>query len=158
MRSADLGPKLAYTFAHLAAHLVGIGSVYPTPAYKTPGLLFALRIGTDERRPAVGAVRRGMAVGSPETVIKQLKLWEEIGVDRMVFILNTAEVIPQERVLKSLRLFAEHVMPALSGPKRSGGPAEGPVLDRDARSSRNKPSAGSLAEAATPALSEAEGP
>jgi alkanesulfonate monooxygenase SsuD/methylene tetrahydromethanopterin reductase-like flavin-dependent oxidoreductase (luciferase family) len=69
----------------------------------------------DEKAPGGGgAVREGMAVGSPETVIKQLKLWEEIGVDRMVFIINTAEVIPQERVLKSLRLFAEHVMPVLS--------------------------------------------
>jgi len=131
------GTKLAYTFAYLAAHLVGIGSVYPTPAYKTPGLLFALRSGTQEKAPGGGgALREGMAVGSPETVIKQLKLWEELGVDRMVFIINTAEVIPQERVLRSLRLFAEHVMPA---------------LDLDAREAqRAAPSAGSLAETTMP--------
>jgi alkanesulfonate monooxygenase SsuD/methylene tetrahydromethanopterin reductase-like flavin-dependent oxidoreductase (luciferase family) len=130
------GTKLAYTFAHLAAHLVGIGSVYPTPAYKTPGLLFALRSGTQEKAPGGGGgVREGMAIGSPETVIKQLRLWEEIGVDRMVFIINTAEVIPQERVLKSLRLFAEHVMPA---------------LDPGAGKARKSTSAGSLAEATMP--------
>jgi hypothetical protein len=29
-----------------------------------------------------------------------------------VFIINTAEQIPQEKVLNSLRLFADHVMPA----------------------------------------------
>ncbi len=107
------GTKLAYTFAYLAAHLVGISSIYPSPAYKTPGLLFAVRQGTEDRAPGGGgAVREGMAVGSPETVIKNIKMWEEIGVDRMVMIINTAEQIPQERVLRSLRLFAEQVMPA----------------------------------------------
>lgn len=135
------GSKLAYSFAYLAAHLVGIGSVYPTPAYRTPGLLFSLRAATQEKAPGGGgSVREGMAIGSPQTVIKQLKLWEEIGVDRMVFIINTAEVIPQERVLRSLRLFAEHVMP---------------VLDRDARPVAQGPSpvppaTGSLAEATMP--------
>jgi alkanesulfonate monooxygenase SsuD/methylene tetrahydromethanopterin reductase-like flavin-dependent oxidoreductase (luciferase family) len=108
------GTKLAYQFSYLATHLIGISSVYPSRAYKTPGLLFALRTGRDEKAPGGGGViREGMGIGSPQTVIKNLKMWEEIGVDRMVFIINTAEVIPQEKVLNSLRLFAEHVMPAL---------------------------------------------
>jgi alkanesulfonate monooxygenase SsuD/methylene tetrahydromethanopterin reductase-like flavin-dependent oxidoreductase (luciferase family) len=111
------GTKLAYTFSHLAAHLVGISSVYPTPAYKTPGLLFSIRGGGDEKAPGGGGIiREGMAIGSPQTVIKNLKMWQEIGVDRMVLIINTGEVIPQERVLKSLRLFAEEVMPAFDRP------------------------------------------
>jgi alkanesulfonate monooxygenase SsuD/methylene tetrahydromethanopterin reductase-like flavin-dependent oxidoreductase (luciferase family) len=107
------GTKLAQTFSHLAAQLVGISSVYPTRAYKTPGLLFAIRRESSaERAPGGGgAIREGMAIGSPQTVIKNLKMWEEIGVDRMVFIINTAEQIPQEKVLQSMRLFAEHVMP-----------------------------------------------
>ena len=53
-----------------------------------------------------------MGIGSPDTVIKNLKMWQDMGVDRMVFIINTAEVIPQEKVLNSLRLFSEQVMPA----------------------------------------------
>ena len=107
------GTKLVHTFSHFAAHLVGISSVYPTSAYKTPGLLFAIRRQSEERAPGGGGlIRDGMAIGSPQTVIKQLKLWEEIGVDRTVFIINTGEQISQERVLRSLRLFAEHVMPA----------------------------------------------
>ena len=107
------GTKLVYTFSHLAAHLIGISNVYPTSAYKTPGLLFAIRTPAQERAPGGGgAIREGMAVGTPDRVIGQIKLWEEIGVDRMVFILNTAEQIPQEKVLNSLRLFAEKVMPA----------------------------------------------
>jgi len=111
------GTKLAYSFSHLATHLVGIGSVYPTEAYSSPGLLFSVRGGSEEKRPGGGGViREGMAVGSPETVIKNLKMWEDIGVDRMVFILNTAEQIPQEKVLRSLEMFSEHVMPALDKP------------------------------------------
>jgi len=107
------GTKLVYTFSHLAAHLIGISNVYPTSAYKTPGLLFAIRRPAEERAPGGGgAIREGMAVGTPDRVIGQIKLWQEIGVDRMVFILNTAEQIPQEKVLNSLRLFAEEVMPA----------------------------------------------
>ncbi len=119
------GTKLAYTFAHLAAHLIGISTVYPTPAYKTPGLLFGLRApaGGEKAPGGGGVIREGMGIGSPETVIKNLKMWEDIGVDRMVFIINTAEQIPQEKVLRSLELFAEHVMPALDKSVREPAPA-----------------------------------
>jgi alkanesulfonate monooxygenase SsuD/methylene tetrahydromethanopterin reductase-like flavin-dependent oxidoreductase (luciferase family) len=119
------GTKLVYTFSHLAAHLIGISNVYPTSAYKTPGLLFAIRTPAQERAPGGGgAIREGMAVGTPDRLIGQIKLWEEIGVDRMVFIINTAEQIPQEKVLNSLRLFAEKVMPAFD--KEAGEPAAEP--------------------------------
>lgn len=117
------GSRLAFTFAYYAAHLVGITSVYPTPAYKTPGLLFGIRRGTEERAPGGGGViREGMAIGSPHTVIRNLKMWQEVDVDRMVFIINTGEQIPQERVLRSLRLFAEHVMPAFDKEAPSAKP------------------------------------
>jgi alkanesulfonate monooxygenase SsuD/methylene tetrahydromethanopterin reductase-like flavin-dependent oxidoreductase (luciferase family) len=75
-----------------------------------------------------------MAIGSPQTVIKNLKMWEEIGVDRMVFIINTGEQVPQERVLRSLRLFAEQVMPAFdkdapaAKPKRRRAAAASPAM------------------------------
>ncbi len=109
-----IGGKLAYTFAYLAAHLIGISSVYPSKAYKTPGLLFSLRVptGNDKAPGGGGIIREGMGIGSPETVIKNLKMWQEIGVDRMVFILNAGDAVPQEKILNSMRLFAEHVMPA----------------------------------------------
>jgi alkanesulfonate monooxygenase SsuD/methylene tetrahydromethanopterin reductase-like flavin-dependent oxidoreductase (luciferase family) len=76
-----------------------------------------------------------MAVGTPDRVIGQIKLWQEIGVDRMVFILNTAEQIPQEKVLNSLRLFAEKVMPA---------------FDKDAAAPAVEPKARDLSEAPMP--------
>jgi alkanesulfonate monooxygenase SsuD/methylene tetrahydromethanopterin reductase-like flavin-dependent oxidoreductase (luciferase family) len=129
--ASEWGTRLAMTFSYLAAHLVGITSVYPTPAYKTPGLLFSVRREVQEQaRGGSGVIREGMAIGSPQTVIKNLKMWEEIGVDRMVFIINTGEQIPQGRVLRSLRLFAEQVMPAFdrvvppaTAKRRSGRPA-----------------------------------
>ena len=112
------GSKLVYTFGLLAAHFTGVSAIYPSPAYKVPGLLFALRREQEQRSSPTAAgsgdgsvIREGMAIGTPETVIKNLKMWEEIGVDRMVFLLNAGEVIPQEKVLRSLRLFAEHVLP-----------------------------------------------
>jgi hypothetical protein len=40
-----------------------------------------------------------------------MKKWESVGVDRVNFLLNCMEEIPQEQVLKSLRLFARDVMP-----------------------------------------------
>jgi hypothetical protein len=38
-------------------------------------------------------------------------------VDRVNFLLNTLELIPQPDVLASLRLFARAVMPAFNGAK-----------------------------------------
>jgi alkanesulfonate monooxygenase SsuD/methylene tetrahydromethanopterin reductase-like flavin-dependent oxidoreductase (luciferase family) len=129
--ASEWGTKLAMTFSYFAAHLVGVSSVYPTPAYTTPGLLFSIRREVEDRaRGGGGVIREGMGIGSPQTVIKNLRMWEEIGVDRMVFIINTGEQVPQERVLRSLRLFAEQVMPSFGAapavkPKRgSGRPAQ----------------------------------
>jgi alkanesulfonate monooxygenase SsuD/methylene tetrahydromethanopterin reductase-like flavin-dependent oxidoreductase (luciferase family) len=121
------GTKLVYSFSLLASQFIGVSSIYPTGAYTTPGLLFAIRrSGAKETGPAGGgAIRDGMAVGSPQTVIKNLKMWEEIGVDRMVFILNTAEQIPQEKVLRSLEMFAEHVIPAFDKSEKPARAANG---------------------------------
>ncbi|MEX0801635.1 MAG: hypothetical protein WD379_10505 [Dehalococcoidia bacterium] len=115
-----------------------MSTVYPTPAYRTPGLLFAVRAGAERAPGGGGVIREGMGIGSPETVIKNLKMWGEIGVDRMLCIVNTGGQIPQERVLRSLRLFAEQVMPVLSGPERSAGPARGPALDTGTGKSKPK--------------------
>jgi hypothetical protein len=38
-------------------------------------------------------------------------VWESIGVDAINFLVNTAETIPQDQVLDSMRLFAREVMP-----------------------------------------------
>ena len=58
-----------------------------------------------------------MAIGDPERIVRAIKEWESIGVDGVNFLLNALEVIPQEKVLASLRLFAREVMPRF---KRGG--------------------------------------
>src|SRR4030066_132571 len=73
--ASEWGTRLATTFAYYAAHLVGVSSVYPTPAYSTPGLLFSIRREAQEQaRGGGGVIREGMAIGSPQTVIKNLKM------------------------------------------------------------------------------------
>jgi hypothetical protein len=64
-------------------------------------------------------VREGTPIGDPKACIEALKWWEEVGVDRMVFLINTGETIPQEQVLNSLRLFAREVMPAFTRAERA---------------------------------------
>ena len=53
----------------------------------------------------------GIAIGDPERVLRACKRWEAVGVDRINFLLNALETVPQEDVLNSLRIFAKHVMP-----------------------------------------------
>ena len=55
-----------------------------------------------------------MAYGDPERIIRAVKKWESLGVDRVNFILNANEVVPQDQVMASLRLFAKEVMPAFA--------------------------------------------
>lgn len=106
-----IGGMAAMQFGVRAAHLVGVGGIYPSPAYRSHAIAAPLR-----NRPGdvVGPVREGTPIGDPEACIRALKWWEDVGVDRMVFLINTGETIPQEKVLDSLRLFATQVMPALT--------------------------------------------
>ncbi|MYZ39848.1 hypothetical protein GT002_33290 [Streptomyces sp. SID4917] len=53
----------------------------------------------------------GVAIGDPERIVKAIKVWESVGVDAINFLLNTANLVPQEQVLDSMRLFAAEVMP-----------------------------------------------
>ena len=53
----------------------------------------------------------GMAYGDPARIIRAVKKWESLGVDCINFILNANEVVPQEQVMASLKLFAKEVMP-----------------------------------------------
>jgi alkanesulfonate monooxygenase SsuD/methylene tetrahydromethanopterin reductase-like flavin-dependent oxidoreductase (luciferase family) len=111
----QVGGAGAYHFMLAASHLAGVGGVYPSPAYGSQASAIQLR-----QRPGdvAGPVREGTPIGSPDTIIQALKQWESIGVDRMVFLINYDQVIPHEKILASLRLFAERVMPAFKEPER----------------------------------------
>jgi alkanesulfonate monooxygenase SsuD/methylene tetrahydromethanopterin reductase-like flavin-dependent oxidoreductase (luciferase family) len=108
-RGRKTGERLIASFNRLATGLAGINQVYPAQAYNTPGLLFALR--RDSMASGKALIRDGFAIGDPDDVVGALKMWESIGVDGVQFLVNSNQVIAQEDVLNSLRLFAREVMP-----------------------------------------------
>ncbi len=104
------GRKMMGQFQYMAGQLDMAKEVYPTRAYPSAGLLANAR----RQASSPGDLKEppeGIAVGNPDQIIRELKKWEATGVDRVQFLLNAAESIPQEQVLASLRLFAEEVMP-----------------------------------------------
>ena len=114
---------MATTFNYLASQLVSAREAFPSKSYKSLGLLPQLRrqaVGPDSH----GEGAEGLALGNPERILRAVQRWESVGVDRINFRLNCMEEIPQEQVLKSLRLFAREVMPHFQS---TGTPAPSPV-------------------------------
>ena len=55
---------------------------------------------------------RGVIIaGDPESCIRGVQLYEDIGVDQVILIMQT-ETIPHERVLQSIEMFGKRVLPA----------------------------------------------
>jgi alkanesulfonate monooxygenase SsuD/methylene tetrahydromethanopterin reductase-like flavin-dependent oxidoreductase (luciferase family) len=115
-------------FQYMAGQLDMAKEVYPTRSYPTAGLL------AQTRRQAAGpgderGAPEGIAVGNPDEITAQLKKWEAAGIDQVNFLLQAAEIIPQQQVLDSLRLFAEEVMPhfADDGAETRSGDVAQPV-------------------------------
>jgi alkanesulfonate monooxygenase SsuD/methylene tetrahydromethanopterin reductase-like flavin-dependent oxidoreductase (luciferase family) len=107
---------MADTFNYLASQLISAREAFPSRSYQSLGLLPQLRrqaTGPDAAEQA----GEGLAFGGPQRVIHALKRWEAVGVDRVNFLMNAMEVIPQADVLASLRLFAKEVMPAFADEK-----------------------------------------
>lgn len=100
-------------FGVLNSHLFFTREAFPTSAYKTLGNLAPAPRAVDAGSPGAGrGAPEGMCVGDPAHIERAVKRWESIGVDQINFMLNVTEVIPQQQVLDSLRLFAREVMPA----------------------------------------------
>jgi alkanesulfonate monooxygenase SsuD/methylene tetrahydromethanopterin reductase-like flavin-dependent oxidoreductase (luciferase family) len=107
---------MADTFNYLASQLISAREAFPSRSYQSLGLLPQLRrqaTGPDASEQA----GEGLAFGAPSRVISALKRWEAVGVDRVNFLMNAMEVIPQADVLASLRLFAKEVMPSFADEK-----------------------------------------
>lgn len=117
-----IGHRLAGTFNYMATQLLSAREAYPAQSYPSGGLLPQLRQETSGP-DGVRAVPEGLAVGDPQRIIQAIKRWESVGVDRINFILNCLEMVPQAEVLASLRLFAQEVMPAFAA-KPAARPAE----------------------------------
>jgi alkanesulfonate monooxygenase SsuD/methylene tetrahydromethanopterin reductase-like flavin-dependent oxidoreductase (luciferase family) len=116
---AERGMQMLGLFGLLNAHLFFTREAYPTTAYKTLGNLApASRKPSDAGSPGARAgIPEGMCIGDPANIVRAIKEWESIGVDQINFMLNATEVIPQQQVLDSLRLFAQEVMPAFTSAK-----------------------------------------
>jgi alkanesulfonate monooxygenase SsuD/methylene tetrahydromethanopterin reductase-like flavin-dependent oxidoreductase (luciferase family) len=108
-RGRAMGERLIAQFNTVATQTVGINQIYPAHAYNTPGLLFALR--RDSMADSKALIKDGFAIGDPDDVTGALKQWEATGVDGVMFLINSNEIIPQKDVLDSLRLFASEVIP-----------------------------------------------
>ena len=60
---------------------------------------------------------RGVIIaGNPESCIKTIKTYEDIGVDQCMLIMQT-ETIPHDRVMESIELYGKEVIPAFSRAK-----------------------------------------
>jgi alkanesulfonate monooxygenase SsuD/methylene tetrahydromethanopterin reductase-like flavin-dependent oxidoreductase (luciferase family) len=105
-QAIEEGQAFAEAFFLVANQTMGIGSIYPTLGYQR---------GANAATSGTKTVnRRDMPIGSPGSCIDAIRRWEQIGVDRMVFLISFDNVVPIERIKDSLRLFAAEVMPAFS--------------------------------------------
>jgi alkanesulfonate monooxygenase SsuD/methylene tetrahydromethanopterin reductase-like flavin-dependent oxidoreductase (luciferase family) len=58
---------------------------------------------------------RGVIIaGNPESCIKAIRMYEEIGVDQVIMIMQT-ETVPHERVMRSIEMFGKYVLPTFRG-------------------------------------------
>jgi alkanesulfonate monooxygenase SsuD/methylene tetrahydromethanopterin reductase-like flavin-dependent oxidoreductase (luciferase family) len=51
------------------------------------------------------------ALGNPDSCVQVVKRFQDLGVDQVLLLMQTAGV-PHEKVMESIRLFGEHVIPA----------------------------------------------
>ena len=86
--------------------LSGLG---PADHLQARGVPVMLDVPGDEVRAP-----EGICVGDPRQITESARRWESIGIDQINFILNVSNVLSQQQVLDSLRLFAREVMPAFS--------------------------------------------
>jgi alkanesulfonate monooxygenase SsuD/methylene tetrahydromethanopterin reductase-like flavin-dependent oxidoreductase (luciferase family) len=104
------GLQVASSFSYMAAQLLSAKEVLPTRSYPSAGLLPALRREAGGPGDAARSFE-GVTMGTPDDVAGAISRWESAGYDGINFLVNFMEVLPQQYVLDSLRLFAAEVMP-----------------------------------------------
>ncbi len=109
---AERGLAMLGHFGLLNSHLLFTREAYPTSAYHSLGNLAPARPRDAGSPGDPTGIPEGMCIGDPQHITKAIKEWESIGVDEVNFLLNAVEIIAQDQVLESLRLFASEVMPA----------------------------------------------
>jgi alkanesulfonate monooxygenase SsuD/methylene tetrahydromethanopterin reductase-like flavin-dependent oxidoreductase (luciferase family) len=104
------GLKIASIFSYMASQLLSAKEVLPTHSYPSEGLLPALRRESGSPGDAAKSFT-GVTMGTPDDVADAITAWENVGFDGINFIHQFMEVVPQQYVLDSMRLFAQEVMP-----------------------------------------------
>ncbi|HVR30927.1 MAG TPA: LLM class flavin-dependent oxidoreductase [Thermoanaerobaculia bacterium] len=120
----ESGMRLMGMFGLLNSHLLFTREAYPTNAYQTLGNLNPIPRGESGGPGDEVRAPEGICVGNPAQITAAARQWESIGVDQINFILNVSDVLSQEQVLDSLRLFAREVMPGFA-PAARPSTAEG---------------------------------
>jgi alkanesulfonate monooxygenase SsuD/methylene tetrahydromethanopterin reductase-like flavin-dependent oxidoreductase (luciferase family) len=129
-RARDVGVPMVTAFNVANAHLYWTREAYPTRAYQALGNAGAAmkpkKAPADDPSVAKG-LPEGVGVGDPEHLIRTIKRWESIGVTGINFLLNAMEMVPQEQVLESMRLFAREVMPSFRSAAQRQAPVYAPA-------------------------------
>jgi alkanesulfonate monooxygenase SsuD/methylene tetrahydromethanopterin reductase-like flavin-dependent oxidoreductase (luciferase family) len=116
--AARTGMAMVGTFGLTNSHLMWTREAYPTRAYQSLGNLAPKADRTKSGGPGDAyGIPEGICVGDPDIIVAALKRWESLGLTGINFLLNGLEIVPQEQVLASMRLFAKEVMPQF----RDGG-------------------------------------
>ena len=114
--AARTGMGMVGTFGLANSHLMWTREAYPTRAYQSLGNLAPKTDRTKSGGPGDAyGIPEGICVGDPDIIVAALKRWESLGLTGINFLLNGLEVVPQEQVLASMRLFAKEVMPQFGG-------------------------------------------
>ena len=109
-RARRAGLRVASIFSYMASQLLSAKEVLPTRSYPSEGLLPALRKESGGPGDAAQGFK-GVTMGTPDDVAAAIRKWEAVGYDGINFFTNFMEVLPQQYVLDSMRMFAEQVMP-----------------------------------------------
>ena len=76
----------------------------------------AARAAVAELDANVLAERGVIIAGNPESRIKTIQMYDNIGIDQCMLIMQT-ETIPHDRVMESIELYGKEVIPAFAGAK-----------------------------------------
>ena len=125
-----LGVPMVNAFNMANAHLYWTREAYPTRAYQTLGnagaAMKAKKPAADDPSVLKG-LPEGLGVGDPDHLIATIERWEAIGVTGINFLLNAMEMLDQERVVQSMRLFATEVMPRFQTPEQRAAAVTSPT-------------------------------
>ena len=150
-QARDRGVPMVTAFNVANTHLYWTREAYPTRAYQTLGNAGAgmkpKKAAPDDPSVAKG-LPEGVGVGDPDHLIATIKRWESIGVTGINFLLNAMEMVPQEQVLESMRLFAREVMPKFRTAEEAAAPVYSPAMVPSIPTLPAQPALGSSAEVA----------